>query len=410
MFLYGSGKFDPRVNRSAMSLAEAGYRVTVIGLRWPDQPNKEDTNWGRIIRVGRRDTRRVVDDLNPLRRGARGLFRLRQALWLARYAQTYRAWCRSAVEAGITASAGASSVVWHGHDLTGLVPAAAAQARAGGSMVYDSHELYLESGSLPRLPGLARRMLSVYEGRLVRRADAVITVNDSIAGELSKRYGVPLPAVVMNCPPLTLKPATRATSPLRSAMPLGSARVLVIHGTLSRGKGLLEAATALALLPDDCKLLVLGRGPLADRLHELSQSVELRGRLIIHPPVSQGELLAWLSGADVAVIAFTPDSLNQRYATPNRLFESLGAGVPVVVSDFPELRRIVEENDLGVVCDPTDPTSIADAARRLLDEPSSAREGRRIRCRKAVEATYNWEHQAKGLVGIYTRLRLRDGA
>lgn len=276
--------------------------------------------------------------------------------------------------------------------------------------MYDSHELYLESGSLTRLPGPVRRMLFSYEGRLARRANAVITVNASIGRELSTRYGIPHPTIVMNCPPLALKPSTYAASPLRSTLSIDGARVLVIHGTLSPGKGLLEAVDALALLPPDCKLVILGAGPLAGRLDELARSEPLGGRLLIHPPVPQAELLPWLSGADVAIIAFTPDSLNQRYATPNRLFESLAAGVPVVVSDFPELRRIVEEVDAGAVCDPTKPSAIADAVRHLLEESSSVRAERRERCIKAVETNYNWEHQAQGLLGIYARLQRGSGA
>lgn len=404
MFLYASGNFDPRVNRSAASLASAGYRVTLIALRWPEQPNEEETGWGRIIRVGDANTRRLVNELNPVRRGGERLFRFRQALWLAHYAWRYRSWRKKAVAAAVAATEEASHVVWHGHDLTGLVPAAAARARSGGSTLYDSHELYLESGSLPRLPRLARRLLFAYERRLVRRADAVITVNESIAAELSARYGIATPSVVMNCPPLTLAPTSRDASPLRSLPSVGDARALVIHGSFSPGKGLLEATAALTRLPTDCKLVLLGGGSLGDQLEALSRTDAFRGRLIIHPAVPQSELLAWLSGADVAVVAFTPDSLNQHYATPNRLFESLAAGVPVVVSDFPEMRRIVEEYDVGAVCDPTDPGSIASAVERLLGEPASARVERRARCRQAVEDTFNWERQVQSILAIYRRL------
>jgi glycosyltransferase involved in cell wall biosynthesis len=271
--------------------------------------------------------------------------------------------------------------------------------------VYDSHELYLESGSLPTLPGVARRMLFAYERRLIRRADAVITVNESIASELSARYGVARPSVVMNCPPLTLAPTSLEASPLRSEalLPVGGP-VLVIHGSLTPGKGLMEAAAALRFLPPDCRLVLLGMGSLRDQLMLLSRTEGFRGRLVIHPPVPQSELLAWLSGADVGVIAFTPDSLNQHYATPNRLFESLAAGVPVVVSDFPEMRRVVEDYGVGAICDPTDPRSIAEAVAGLLDESASARDERRARCRLAVEETFNWENQVRGLLAIYRGL------
>lgn len=404
MFLYASGRFDPRVSRTGASLAAAGYRVTLIGLRSPDQPDKEETEWGRIIRVGGHDTRRELDELKPARRASRLLFRIGQARWLGRYARAYASWRARATSAAIAAAEGASHAVWHGHDLTGLGPAAAARSRAGGSLVYDSHELYLESGSLPSLPGVARRLLFAYERRLVRSADAVITVNESIASELSSRYGVRAPTVVMNCPPLALAPTSRDASPLRSLPSLDGARILVIHGSLTPGKGLLESAAAVEHLPADCKLVMLGMGSLRDRLLAVALSDPLRGRLVVHPPVPQSELLGWLSGADVAVIAFTPDSLNQRYATPNRLFESLAAGIPVVVSDFPEMRRVVEEHGVGAVCDPTDPASIAAAVGALLSEPASERAARRARCRQAVEGTFNWERQVQGLLTIYRRL------
>ena len=208
----------------------------------------------------------------------------------------------------------------------------------------------------------------------------------------------------MNCAPLTHAPTSRGASPLRSAPLLSDARILIIHGSIGPAKGLLETVAALERLPSDCKLVLLGSGLLGDQLMARSHTSALRGRLFIRPHVAQTELLAWLSGADVAVIAFQPSSLNQQYATPNRLFESLAAGIPVVVSDFPEMRRIVAENDVGAVCDPTDPVSIANAVGQLLAGSASAREERRVRCRQAVETAYNWERQVEGLLAIYRRL------
>jgi glycosyltransferase involved in cell wall biosynthesis len=405
MFLYGTGAFDARVTRSAMSLAKAGYRVTLIGLRSHDEPDQEETGWGTVIRVGGRDTRRTVDELNPLQRGARRFFRLRQVLWLARYVQTYSSWRARAVRAGIAASRDASQVVWHGHDLTGLAPAAAAQAERGGSLVYDSHELYLESGSLPSLPRPIWRLLFAYERRLARGADRVITVNETIAQVLSKRYRIRKPVVVMNCPPLGLEPVAPDVSPLRDLLgrPTGR-RILVIHGLYAAGRGLLESVEALRHLPDECVLVLLGSGPWESRLRDISEDPTLGGRLVLHPPVPQVSLLSWLSGADVSLCALTADNLSHYYAAPNRLFEALGAGVPVVVSDFPELRPIVDRYGVGAVCDSTDPSSIAAAALQLLDEPESERNARRARCRLAVEETYNWERQAQVLLRVYEDL------
>jgi glycosyltransferase involved in cell wall biosynthesis len=402
MFLYASGVFDPRVNRSATSLAAAGYRVTLVGLQAPGVPEREEASWGQIIRVGRAETRRALDRQNPLR-ARRRPFRFWQALWLLDYARRYRGWRGAAIQAGMEASRGAPRVIWHGHDLTGLSPAAGAKGRHAGPLVYDSHELYLESGSLPHLPRPAWRRLFAYERSLAREADLVITVNQSIAHELATRYEIPIPSIVMNCPPSEIAHIAEGASPLRGLV-AGHGPIIVIHGSLTYGKGLFEAVDALRALPADRSLVILGRGSLSDPLQRLAESEDLRGRLHLHEMVPQAELIRWLSGADVALITFTPGTLNQRYATPNRLFESLAAGVAVVVSDFPEMRQITLTHDVGLVCDPTDPASIAGAIEQLLGEDAVARAARRDRARTAFEDTYNWERQERVLIEGYRSL------
>jgi glycosyltransferase involved in cell wall biosynthesis len=329
-------------------------------------------------------------------------FRFWQAVWLADYARRYLAWRRAAIAAALAAVDDASQSAWHGHDLTGLIAASGAQGRGGGALVYDSHELYLESGSLPHLPRPVWRLLFRYERRLVRRADLVMTVNQSIARELADRYEVRAPTVVMNCPPARIAEIGHRPSPLRAAVGWDGP-IVVIHGSLSPGKGLMEAVEAIRRLPR-CALVMLGRGPLGPALRDIAESEELRGRFFVMDWVSQDELIGWLAGADLALITFTPGTLNQRYATPNRLFESFAAGLPVVVSDFPELRRIVEADDLGVVCDPTDTDSIVAAVERLIGEAQDAREARRHRARSAFERIYNWERQERGLVEGYRGL------
>jgi glycosyltransferase involved in cell wall biosynthesis len=402
MFLYATGEFDPRVNRSATSLVAQGYRVTLVGLRAPGVPPRERADWGEIIRVGRPETRRALDRRNPLR-ARRWPFRFWQAVWLVDYARRYFTWRRVAITAGLDASRGAARVIWHGHDLTGLIPAVGARGRRDGPLVYDSHELYLESGSLPHLPRPIWRRLFAYERDQARKADLVITVNDSIADELVARYALSRPTVVMNCPPMAIAGPGKGGSLLRDLVGR-EGPILVIHGALSPGKGLLEAVEALRRLPHDRSLVILGRGELGDRLRQLADGPELKGRLYVVDPVPQTQLIGWLAGADVALVTFTPGTLNQHYATPNRLFEALAAGVPVVVSDFPELRRITTAHDVGLVCDPADSESIAEAVERILGEDGDARLARRARARSAFEDRYNWERQEVELIAGYRYL------
>jgi glycosyltransferase involved in cell wall biosynthesis len=100
-------------------------------------------------------------------------------------------------------------------------------------------------------------------------------------------------------------------------------------------------------------------------------------------------------------------TLNHRLSTPNKLFECLAAGTPVVVSDFPDMRRIVLEDPdgpLGATCDPTSPRSVAEAIHVVLDRDRDATADLRARCLRAAHARWNWEAESARLVALYADL------
>jgi glycosyltransferase involved in cell wall biosynthesis len=100
-------------------------------------------------------------------------------------------------------------------------------------------------------------------------------------------------------------------------------------------------------------------------------------------------------------------TLNHRLSSPNKLFESIATGLPVVVSDFVEMRRIVLEDPdgpLGAVCDPADPVSVAAAIRTILDLGPEARETLRARCLRAAHERWTWETESSHLVELYELL------
>ncbi len=467
MFVYNDCTTDARVLREAASLVRAGHSVTIMA-RPKDVTSKEmerewrdgfeivrvplPTGWKRWYILARYPWRgrwwvrfRLLFDL---RRGPKGwaelvwllpvtvawlgwtavrtpfnlLFRKLRAGqrpggdtidWLTRWQWSIGGWARAAAAVAPEADA------YHGHDLSGLPGAVAASARHGRTapgtrpaLVYDSHEIYVESGRIAKLPSWARRILARQERRWVRGIDALVTVNQSLAEDLGRRYGPRRVVVVRNCPARWEPPVPRPDL-LRAAagVPQGCPLVLY-HGGFSAHRGMEEIAEAI-MQPgmDEVHAVFLGYGSERASLELRAEDPRYGGRLHVLSAVPPHELPPWVASADVGVMPIQRSTLNHYLSTPNKLFESLAAGVPVVVSDFPEMRRIVlqdPDSPLGAACDPADPASVAGAIRGILALPPDEAEALRGRCLRAAHERYNWETEVSHLVGLYRDL-LGDG-
>jgi glycosyltransferase involved in cell wall biosynthesis len=110
------------------------------------------------------------------------------------------------------------------------------------------------------------------------------------------------------------------------------------------------------------------------------------------PPVHPDDVRMWAASADVSIIAVPANSLNQRLSTPNKFWESLAAGTPVVLGrDLEVMRAIVEADDLGAVADPADPDDLAAAVRAVIDQQPEAYAAMRERCLAVSRDRYAWE-------------------
>jgi glycosyltransferase involved in cell wall biosynthesis len=118
------------------------------------------------------------------------------------------------------------------------------------------------------------------------------------------------------------------------------------------------------------------------------------------PPVPLDQVIDFAASADVGVSPAIPNSLNDAYSLPNKLFQYMAAGVPVVASDFPQVREVVEGSGAGWCVDARDPDAIARALDEVIADPDAARERGR-RGRQAVEERYNWGAAATALLQVY---------
>lgn len=444
---------DSRVLREAATLAAAGHEVTVMGTtRSVDEAagSVEERDGFRIVRVPlprrsarwnswvRAPWRGVTQDLRgaaraisarpprpgeALRQAASGIVSLPwvvlRAAWVAVVNKTLRRpvtvggldylvhWRTRILGWGSEAMRQAPRAdVHHAHDLEALPSALKAAARDGARVVYDSHEIFVQMGSLLDQPRWVRWALARWERRMAGRAAALVTVNDSIAGILRQRLGVARIVVVHNCPARWAQPMMPPDHLRRTTGIPADSPLVLYHGGFMHNRGLEQ--TALAMLEpglEKAHLVFMGH-PVA-YLESILADPRLAGRAHHVPPVAPGDVVEWVSGADVDVMAIQPVGQNSLMSTPNKLFESIAAGVPVVSSDFPARRRIVLDDPagpLGAVCDPTDPGAIARALRSILDLPPEARAELRGRCLRVAHERWNWETEGERLVALYAEL------
>lgn len=271
-------------------------------------------------------------------------------------------------------------------DLYTLPGLADAARRWGGRVIFDSRELYAHLDSSAGRPWV-RAVWTAIERRAIHRADAVFTVNKSIAERLARTYSIPLPLVLHNVPAQQSVPVTDR---LRDACGIAPGRRIVLYqGLLREGRGLRQLITAMEALPE-ADLVMIGDGPMADALTLQAAVLGPRAHFLGFIPPDQ--LLAYTAGADLGVLLIEPLTESLRLALPNKLFEYLMAGLPVLASPGPEMRRVVETYEVGLIADPDTPHALITALRHALTD-ETARARWRANMARALNA-YAWEPDA----------------
>jgi len=291
--------------------------------------------------------------------------------------------------------------IYHSHDLPTLPTGYIMKRRTGGKLVYDSHELFTE---LHYIGSTDRRIFRRLERCLIHRADAVIIPNEFAAKELAKRYGIGLPSVVRNCPPMVRQVDKRHNSSLRRDLGLDDTVPIIVHiGIFSRSRGSEKLVAAVPFLNGGVVVFLgWGAGVEEATLRKLVRRGGLEDRVLFAPPVAPDDVVGYISSAQVGVVLFRNISLNHYYVAPNKLWECMNAGLPVVSSNFPVLKAIVEGYGLGCTCDPEYPRDIANAINWVLSDKKRYDEMKRNALKAAK--IFNWENESKELLKIYRRL------
>ena len=291
---------------------------------------------------------------------------------------------------------------FHGHDLYTLPTAATLAKIKNGKAVYDSHELFTEIASFINIE---KRFYSFIEKKYFPQVAASITVNETIAKELSKRYNVNQPNVVMNCPPRIKDETSHTENVLLNSVGIKktSKFVILYQGGYSPGRGLENLMLANEFLAENTIMLFMGWGLLESKLKAIAKENKwLNNKVFFTEPVTQDLLLHYTKCADVGVIPYQFVGLNNYYCSPNKLFEYINAHITIAASDFPELKKVIYHYEIGTTFDPENPKDIANAINKMIIDKNTI-EGMKKNTYAAAEI-FNWENEEKKLINLYKAL------
>jgi glycosyltransferase involved in cell wall biosynthesis len=241
---------------------------------------------------------------------------------------------------------------------------------------------------------------TLQESLFIRHCDVVITVSDSIAAELERIYAIRRPVTILNVPDLKVPTRSRR---LRSWLGIAEENPIVLYqGGVAGNRGIPVMIEAAMQLPD-VVVIILGTGPLMTTVSEWVKDNGWAERVFLPGRVPLGDLLEYTASADIGVSLIENACLSYYYSLPNKLFEYLQAGIPVIASNFPEMRAIIRDYGVGIAVDPASPADVAMAMRLLLDDQPLLRK-RMAAGAQLASKTYSWDVERRRLLALYAEL------
>jgi glycosyltransferase involved in cell wall biosynthesis len=276
------------------------------------------------------------------------------------------------------------------NDLDTLLPNYLVSKLKRIDLIYDSHELFSEVPEVqgrPRVKGFWKWL----ERTILPRLSNLITVNRSIADTYKKWYDVDM-NVHRNLPMRKAEVSNVARSDF--GLPADK-KIIVLQGAgINVDRGAEEAVQAMQYL-DDHLLLIIGSGDVIDRLKSIVSELSLEPRVRILGRMPYDEMMKYTACADLGLSLDKDTSLNYRYSLPNKLFDYIQAGTPVLVSDLPELAKVVAENGVGKLLKSHAPKTIAKQVESMLNNELKMTSLVK-NCKKAAKQLV-WENERKVL-------------
>lgn len=383
MHVRGSLRTDARVRREANTLVQEGFIVTVVDVEQEHVTLlKED-----------------IDGIHTRHLIKPGWFVRAHMPWRLLKSAEKLFFCTLALLK-------VRADIYHAHDVNALLPCYIVAKLRRKPLIFDAHEMPLyELDNLRR--SLGRKILWSVLSFLLAGCAGIITVSSPIAQEMYKRYGAANVTIIRNIPPYQLVSKKNHLHRCLELHP--GTRIALYQGNLQEDRGLDRLVYAARFLDRENVIVLMGKavGETLARLELLIAEEGVADRVKILPAVPYEELLDWTSSADVGLIIFAPDfSVNIQMCLPNKLFEYLMAGLPVLATPLSAVSEILRTYQVGQSVSSLCPEQIAaDLNALLADQNTMAR--LRANALQAVHEDLRWEMERQQLIGLYQSTLVR---
>lgn len=270
-------------------------------------------------------------------------------------------------------------------------------------LVYDSHEF--ELGRNKKRSKLALFFVAKLEKFLMKRCVFSIMVNDSIADEVQRIHKLKERPIVVRSTPnrwiIDQKIAMEKREEMLKGFNHEVSTIIMFHGILGKGNGIEDLVDILPRIKGT-GLVLLGYqtdAKLIERVKTMAKKTGVSERLLFMPAVPIDELWKYVAAVDIEMMVIEPIVKSHYYVLPNKLFESIQSEVPVIASDLPEMKRIVDTYKVGLTCKPKDHEGICSCVNRLIDDKNLY-----DKCKKNLLVAKDelcWEKEKQVLISKY---------
>ena len=287
--------------------------------------------------------------------------------------------------------------VFHANDLDTLLANRWASKLRRKPLIYDSHEYFTGVPEIQERPKV-KKVWEKIEKSIFPKLKYIFTVNESIADLYRNEYNKEVD-VIRNVPKSDDLKKTKSRSDL--GIPLDKKIVLVQGTGINIDRGIEELLEAIAIM-DNTILYIVGSGDVLHQLKERSKAQDLNNKVVFVGKLPYTEMMQYTFNADVGVTLDKDTNINYRFSLPNKIFDYIKAGLPTLSSNLVELKKIINQYEIGAITMNHSPEEIKSSLIRIWEDENIFLQYKENTKKAAEELT--WEKEVETLLEVYKNL------